>query len=157
MKERKGMVPLLILIALAVWGSNLYRLIQPGDGGEITLSEIPEVPVHLTEEALEYELPELKLDPFNPNAAPVQPTTRRQNRPRPEPPKPRINPPRAQLQMIHEREGELIALFQEQGQSDSKVFKKGETLEDWTIEKIEFDGVFLKNKEGQEHVLRIGL
>lgn len=68
MKSTKWNIPLLILVALSIWGWNFLHLFQKVDPGDMDESELPEIPENLVTAAEAATFPDLTYDPFDPDA-----------------------------------------------------------------------------------------
>ena len=153
MRDKRLWVVFLSLVAIAIWGWNLFQLIpdQPQPPGE--WNDLPEIPMAVIEDTLATELPSLKRDPFQWQAESAVPANHKPKRVNNGRNLPRINIPRGQLSLILEREGQMEAIYQENGVI--QTLKTNSKIGDWRVVRVSLEKVELEHKSGKVHVLSI--
>ena len=154
MKERKGLIPVLMVVALLVWGWNLRLLFLPRAAQTVRSEELPEIPADILEEVFSEALPDLTRDPFVPDGRVVKPEPAPAAAPVVTPPKPKTAPPVGRLVLIL-REGDALQASVELPGGDMQVVTVGQTLGAWRVDGMDLETVTWVDAQGETYVMRI--
>ncbi len=149
MKDRKSVVIGLLILAMAIWGWNFYRIAETTPE-PFEMDSLPEIPLEAS--AKSRELPQLRRDPFQRKREEKVDKPKRQAPTKQR--RARATPPRGKLVLLLERDGEVKGLYGE-GNKEPFEIEPGAKIGEWAVVKITLEQVELEHANGQKYILTL--